>query len=143
MKYVRRLGLTLLTFIIGVAVSPIRFYRGASIRGKLFDGGGYFGNTVYTSSYFIKLWFVHEQYVSPEKANQVLNQRLSEAVRVIEVGPMINAEGHVVGRRAVALFFEPEVSRYYTAIFWTDGRILHFTLSTSALHAKEFEKRHR
>jgi len=114
MKYVRRLGVTLLTFIIGVAVSPIQFYRGASIRGKLFDGDGYFGSTVYMSSYFIKLWFVHEQYDSPEKAGQVFNQRLSEAVKVIEVGPKINDEGHVVGRRTVALFFEPQVSRYYT-----------------------------
>jgi len=64
---------------------------------------------------------VHESYVSPEKADQVFIQRLSEAVKVIEVGPKINNEGVVVGHRAVALLFAPDVSCYYTEILWTEG----------------------
>ena len=141
MKYVRRLGVALLTFIVGVAVAPIRFYDEASGRGMVIDGGGNFAITVYTSSYFVKLWFVHESYVSSEKADEVFNQRLSQAVSVIEVGPKINGRGTIVGRRAIALFYSPEISRYYTEILWTDGHILHYIFSTSALHAKEFEKR--
>jgi len=143
MKYVRGLGVALLTFIVGVAVAPIKFYEEGSGRGKVIDGGGNFAVTVYTSSYFIKLWFAHESYVSPEKANEVFNQRLSQAVKVIEVGPKINGEGAVVGRRVMALFFSPELSCYYTEILWTDGRILHYIFSTSALHATQFEKRQR
>jgi len=143
MKHVRRLSIALLTFIVGVAVAPIQFYGEASGRGKLIDGSGDYGISVYTSSYFIKLLFAHESYVSPEKADQVFNQRLSEAVKVVEVGPKINRQGAVVGRRAVALFFSPEVSHNYTEIFWTDGHGLNYILSTSALHAEEFEKRQR
>jgi len=48
-----------------------------------------------------------------------------------------------LGRRAVALFFAPEASCYYTEILWTDGRFLHYIVSTSALHAKVFEKYQR
>ncbi len=143
MKHVRRLGIALLTFTLGVAVSPIRFYVEGMGCGKMIDGGGWFSVTAYKSSYFVKLWLAHEGYVSPEKANEVFNDRLSTAVRIIEVGPKVNGEGVVVGRRAVALFFAPEASSYYTEILWTDGRFLHYIFSTSALHAKEFEKYQR
>ena len=140
MKHVRRLGIALLTFIVGVAVSPIQFYCEGLGRGKVIDGGGNYGIAVYTSSYFVKLWFVHESYVSPEKADQVFDEHLSHAVRVFEVGPKIDRHGTVVGRRAMALFFSPETSRHYTEIFWTDGHVIDYISSTSALHAKEFEK---
>jgi len=63
-------------------------------------------------------------------------------MKVIEVGPKINDEGAVVGRRATALFFSPELS-CYTEILWTDGRFLHYIFSTSAVHVKEFEKYQR
>ena len=143
MKYVRRLVIALLTFTLSVAVSPIRFYVEGMGCGKVIDGGGGFSVTSYRSSYFIKLLLAHEGYISPEKANEVFDERLSTAVRIIEVGPKINGEGVVVGRRAVALFFAPEASCYYTEILWTDGRFLHYIVSTSALHAKEFEKYQR
>jgi hypothetical protein len=143
MKYVRRLGFALLTFTLGVAVSPIRFYVEGMGCGKVIDGGGGFSITSYQSSYFIKLLSVSEAYVSPEKANEVFDERLSTAVRIIELGPKVNREGRVVGRRAVALFFSPEASCHYTEILWTDGRFLHYIVSTSALHAKEFEKYQR
>ena len=140
MKYVRRLVIALLTFTLGVAVSPIRFYVEGMGCGKVIDGGGGFSITSYRSSYFIKLLSVSEAYVSPEKANNVFDEHLSSAVKIIEVGPKVNGQGVVVGRRAVALFFSPEASCYYTEIRWTDGRFLHYIFSTSALHAKEFEK---
>ena len=143
MKLVRRLGLTLLTFLLGVALSPIRFCVRGLGHGKVIDGGGNYAITLYRSSYFVYLCFAHESYVSPEKADQVFNERLSEAVQVLELGPKLNGKGVVVGRQAVVLFFSPEASRYYTGILWTDGRILHYISSTSALHAKEFEKYQR
>ena len=143
MKYVRRFGFALLTFTLGVAVSPIRFYVEGMGCGKVIDGGGGFSFTAYKSSYFVKLLLAHEGYVSPEKANKVFEEHLSHAVKIIEVGPKVNGEGVVVGRRAVALSFAPEDSCYYTEILWTDGRFLHYIVSTSALHAKEFEKYQR
>jgi hypothetical protein len=132
-------SVALLTFLVGVAVAPIQFYAEGLGHGKVIDGGGDYAITRYKSSYFIKLWFEHESYVSPEKANQVFNEHLIQAVKVIEVGPKINRKGAVVGRRATALFFSPEISGYYTEIFWTDGHVVYYISSTSALHAKEFE----
>jgi len=71
MKHGRRLGFALLTFLVGVAVSPIQFYGQGWGHGKVIDGGGNYAITVYTSSYFVKLWDSHESYISPEKADQV------------------------------------------------------------------------
>ena len=143
MKYVPRLGIALVTFTLGVAVSPIHFYVEGMGCGHVIDGGGGFSFTSYKSSYFVKLLLAHEGYVSPEKANEVFDERLSTAVRIIEIGPKLNGEGMVIGRRAVALSFAPEDSCSYTEILWTDGRFLHYIVSTSALHAKEFEKYQR
>ena len=111
--------------------------------GKVIDGGGGFSITSYTSPYFVKLTFAHEGYASPEKANHVFSQRLTQAVQVLEHGPKLNRDGIVVGQRAMTLFFSPEMSCYYTEILWTDGRSLLSIVSTSALHVREFEKYQR
>ena len=140
MKYVRLFSIALLTFVLGVAVATIHFYVEGMGCGKMIDGGGGFSITSYTSSYFVKLVSAHEQYVSPEKANQIFDQLLGEATEVIEVGPKTDNEGVVVGRRAMVLSYSPELSCHNTEIFWTDGRFLHYIFSTSAWHAKEFEK---
>ena len=142
MKHVRRLSFALLTFLIGVAVAPIQFYYEASSRGKVVDGG-WAGITLYRSSYFVKLYLAHEEYGSPENANEVFDEHLGKAVNVIEVGPRVNAEGILVGRRAMAQFFSPELSCYYTETLWTDGRHINYISSTSALHVREFEKQQR
>ena len=143
MKYVWPLPIAVLTFVLGVAISPIHFYVEGMGCGKMIDGGGGFSITSYTSSDFVKLVSAHEHYVSPEKANQIFAQHLSEANEVIEVGPKTNKEGVVIGLRAMAVFYAPDRSCYDTEIFWTDGRFLHYISSTSALHVKEFEKRQR
>jgi hypothetical protein len=143
MKYLRYPLLTLVTFIIGVVVSPIHFYPQAIGCGRVTDGGGAYSISSYKSSYFVNLSFAHAAYASTEKANEVFNQGLGEAARVIEVGPKLNSNGSPVGRRAVAIFFEPELNGYCASVFWTDGRDLHTIYSTSFLHAVEFEKHER
>ena len=143
MRFVRWLPIAFLTFVLGFAMSPIHFYVEGMGCGKVIDGGGGFSTTSYTSSYFVKLVSVNAQYVSPEKANQIFAQRLTETEEIIEVGPKTDREGVVVGRRAMALFYSPELSCNYTEIFWTDGRFIHYISSTSALHVKEFEKHQR
>jgi hypothetical protein len=45
----------LLTFAIGVAISPMRFKLEFIAHGKVLDGGGKFVAEGFTSSYFIKL----------------------------------------------------------------------------------------
>ena len=143
MKLVRRFSLALLTFVLGVAMSPIRFEVEGMGCGKLVDGGGGFGITSYSSSYFVKLWFVQSAYASPEKADVVFDQHVSQAVKVIELGPKMNREGVVIGRRAMAIFYSPQLSKNYTEIIWTNGRFLHYIGSTSTMHVKEFEKQRR
>jgi hypothetical protein len=140
MKCIRWFSVALLTFVLGFAMSPIRFYVEGMGCGKLIDGGGGFGITSYSSSYFVKLWFVQSAYASPEKADAVFDQHVSQALNVIELGPKMNREGVVVGRRAMAIFYSPQLSRNYTEIIWTNGRFLHYIGSTSTMHVKEFEK---
>jgi hypothetical protein len=140
MKYLRYPLLGLVTFIIGVVVSPIHFYLEGIGCGRVIDGGGGFSVSSYKSSYFVKLSFAHAGYVSTEKANEVFNQRLGEAANVIEVAPKLNKAGFRVGRRAVVIFFEPTPNQYYACVFWTDDRIIHSIYSTSILHVIEFEK---
>jgi hypothetical protein len=140
MKYLRYPLLAFGTFIIGVVVSPIQFYLEGIGCGRVIDGGGGFSVSSYRSSYFVDLSFAHAGYVSTEKANEVFNQRLGEAARVIEVGPKLNSNGLSVGRRAVTIVFEPELNQYYACVFWTDDRIIHSIYSTSFLHVVEFEK---
>ena len=142
MKHVRRLGIALLTFALGVAVSPIRFDVEGMGAGRVIDGGG-FSITSYKSSYFVNLLSVYEAYVSPENANAIFDIRLRKAAKVIEVGPKFNREGAVVGRRAMAVFYSPELSGPYTEIFWTEGCLMHYIRSTSSLHVREFEKHQR
>ena len=140
MRCIRYPLLALLTFIIGVVISPIHFYLEGMGCGRVMDGGGGFSVQSYSSSYFVKLSFAHAGYVSTEKAAEVFNQQLAEAVEVIEVAPKLNSKGVVVGRRAEAIFFDPERDRYYACIFWTDGRFIHSIGSTSSLHVIEFER---
>jgi len=143
MKFIRRIGFALLTFVLGVAISPIRFDVDGMGCGKVADGGGGFGITSYSSSYFVKLWSVGSAYASPEKADAVFNQTLSQAVYIIELGPKINQKGVVVGRRAMIILYSPQLSKNYTEIIWTEGRFMHYIGSTSTMHVKEFEKQQR
>jgi hypothetical protein len=139
-KYLRYPFLGLITFTVGIVISPIHFYEQASGCGRVIDGGGGFSVTSYKSSYFVNLSFAHSAFVSPEKANQVFNEDLREAVQIFEVTPKINTHGMTVGRRAVVIFFDPELNKYYASVFWTDGRRLHAIYSRSYLHVIEFEK---
>lgn len=143
MKHVRRLGFALLTFVLGVAMSPIHFYVEGMGCGKLVDGGGGFGITHYSSSDSVKLWLVQSAYASPEKADEVFNQNVGQAVKVIELGPKTNRAGAVIGRRAMAIFYSPQLSSNYTEIISTDGRFLQYIGSTSTWHVREFEKQQR
>jgi len=143
MKHIRRLSIALLTFVLGVAISPIHFYVEGMGYGKLVDGGGGFGITSYSSSYYVELWHFQASYASSEKAEEVFNQHLSQAVNVIELGPKTNREGVVVGRRAMAILYSPQLSKNYTEIIWTNGRFLQYIASTSTLHVRAFEKQQR
>src|SRR4029453_1180571 len=95
-KYLRYPLLGFVTFIVGVAISPIHFYVTGIGCGRTIDGGGGFSVTSYRSSYFVDLSFAHSGYVSTGKANDVFNQRLRNAVRVLEVTQKLDTHGIAV-----------------------------------------------
>ena len=140
MKHLRGLVVAVLAFVIGVAVTPIRFQAESLACGRIIDGGGGFSATSYTSSYAVPLSFAHFDYSSPEKANAAFDEYVREAVRVIETTPNPNKLGVVVGRRAVTIWYNPETNKSIASVFWTSGSTLHSIGSLSLLHAIEFEK---
>jgi len=134
MKHIRRFGVALVTFVVGVAVSPIHFY------GESIACGWNSSGATYRSTYFIQVSNGYQGFDSAEAAEKAFDQRLSQAAEVIEVGPQVDRDGTVIGRRATILYCFPEESRYFTRIFWTHGRYLYSISSASAVHVREFEK---
>lgn len=138
MRYLRGPIVAVLAFIIGVAISPPRFYMELTACGRVNDGGGGFSITNYRSNDGVQVCFALSTYVSTRKANQVFNQHLAEAVRVIEHTPKMNKDNK--GQRAVAVFFDANTNEYYVEVFWTDDRFLASIFSSSYRHVIEFEK---
>ena len=134
MKHIRRFGVALLTFVVGVAVAPIHFYP------EMIACGLHNSSASYRSSYFIQVSQGYQGFDSAAEAEEAFSQRLSEAAEVLEVGPKVDRDGTVIGRRAVTLHYFPEESRYFTRVYWTHGRYLYSISSGSALHVREFEK---
>ena len=140
MKHLRGPIVALFAFLLGVLVSPIHFQVEGSGRGRTLDGGGGFSVTSYRSSYFIQLAFAHYGYATPEKANAVFNEHLTEAVQVIDVGPKLDQQGKIVGRRAVVISLDQNKDKQVAVVFWTEGKFLHAINSTSLTHVLEFER---
>ena len=140
MRHVRGPVVALVAFVVGVVISPIHFSGQSVACGKLMDGGGGFSITSYRSSYFIKVYFSHGAYESPEKAEAVFDEAVKKASRVIDVTSKLDKDGVLVSRRALVVSVEPETKRYYANVFWTNGRMVHSIDSFSYLHVIEFEK---
>ena len=133
MKHIRRLGVALLTFIFGVALSPMHFYV------EMIACGPHNSGTSFRSTYSIQVTHGYQKFDSPEEADEAFDKKLSQAAEVFEIGPKINKDG-TIGRRAVTMYYFPEESRYFTRVFWTNGRYLRSISSGSAQHVREFEK---
>ena len=140
MKYLRYPLVALLTFVVGVALSPIHFRLTGIGCGRLIDGSGGFSITSYRSSYFVDVDFAHAGYSSIEKANEVFDQRLHEAAQVVSVTSKLDKNGMLVGRRAELVVLEPESNKRSACILWTEGRIMHGIYSSSFSHVRDFEK---
>lgn len=137
-RLLRHLLFALLTFIIGVVLSPIRFYEAGIGCGRMPDGHGY-SIRGYRSSYFVKLWVEHAGYSSAEKANEVFQRLVKEGIEVIERTPKFDREGQKVGERMV-IISSPDQNGRYACVLWTDKTILNAICSSSLMHVLEFEK---
>ena len=134
MKYLRYLALAILTFVIGVAISPIRF------SAEAIGCGPHNSFTSYRSSYFIQTSTSYVSYDSEAEASDAFNKQLSDAVTVYDRSPKVNREGVLIEQRAVGLFYSRGNNEYYVISFWRDGRTLNGIGSRSYMHVKEFEK---
>lgn len=130
----------LLSFALGLGMSPIGFRLDGMGHGKVLDGDGFFGIQSYTSTYFIKLWFYQARYRSPEKANEVFTNFVTSAIRVVDRQPKYNRQGVKVGERAVAVLLNPETNEQFASVFWTDGPTLFSIDSSSMIHVLQFEQ---
>jgi len=134
MKCVRYSAIAILTFAIGVFISPIRFYPESIACG--------FHNSTrsFRSSYFIQTSASYITYDTEEEASKTYDKELSRAITVYDVSPKVNSEGVLIEHRAVYLIYHPGNDEYYVEIMWRDGRTLHFIHSRSFAHVMEFEK---
>src|ERR1044072_3605552 len=139
-RHLIRVLIAVLPFTIGVAISPIRFTLEILGHGVVEDGGGDFAVAGYRSSYFVKLWRSGEVYDTPEKAEQVFQERLKEAVKVLERTPKLGAGGDKVGERAVAIIHNKVRDEQHAYVLWTEGRVLVEIYSPSLMHVLDFEK---
>ena len=130
----------LLTFIIGVIVSPIHFQVEGMGYGRAIDGDGGFSITTYRSSYFVKVSYAYVEHSSPDKANTTFDEMLAEAVDVIALTPKLDEHGNAVGRRALAILTDKETDKQFACVFWTGDKTLYSINSFSLLHVLEFEK---
>ena len=134
MKYISRLALAIFTFVIGVAISPIRFYPEAIACGP------HNSYTSYRSSYFIQTSTSYVSYDSEQEASDAFNEGLEEAVELIEVKPRVNKEGVLIQQHAVGKFYNRGTDEYYFISFWREGRTVNRIGSRSYIHVKDFEK---
>ena len=134
-----RISVFALAALVGMMVVPVRWDCGGIVHGTLFDGRGGFTYTSCTSSDSSLLTYGHEGYVTAAKAHQVFEQRVREAVTVIERNEKLDANGNKIGERAVTIRFNPERNRNYASVFWVDERIVSFVDSTSLKYALQHE----
>lgn len=134
MKYIRYFAIAIFTFVIGIGISPIRFYV------ESIACGPHSSSTSYRSSYFIQTSSSYVAYESEAKASDAFNKRLSEALNVIEAKPKVNKEGVLIEQRAVAVFYNEGNDEYYVVALWREGRMFRRISSSSYTHVMEFEK---
>ena len=106
--------------------------------GHMIDGGGAWSFTTCRSG---SDWLGRstETYPNAAWANRVFDERVHKAITVIEQNEKVDGEDRSVGKRAVAIFAEPSLSKPINSIFWVDDRSIISVSSTSldfALYAE-------
>jgi hypothetical protein len=134
MKYLRYLAFAVFTFVIGVAISPIRFYPEMIACGM--DGS----STSYRSSSFMQTSDSYYSYDCEQHASDAFQEQLNQAMTVYDSSPRVNKEGVLIEQRAIALFYHERNQAYYVVLFWRDGKTLRRISSRSHTHVKDFEK---
>jgi len=136
MKYVLRLAVAILTFAIGVTISPIHFrWRSVAcgLRGS---------TTSYRSSYFILTSKSYIHFDSEAEASDAFKKKLSEAITLYDISPQVSKENVLIEQHAIGVFYDQGTEDFYVVSFWKEGQGLHSISSRSYTHVKELEKRY-
>ena len=136
MKRLRYLTIAIFTFVIGVVISPIRFYP------ESIACGPWGSSTRYRSSYFKQASTTYDSYDCEAHASDAFNEELNDAVRVYDVSPKVNKEGVLIEQRALALFYSEGTGEYYVTALWREGKALRSIRSRSYTHVMDFERQH-
>jgi len=136
MKYVFRVAVAILTFAIGVTISPIRFHWESVACGM------HGSTTTYRSSYFTLTTKSYTQFDSEAEASDAFKKKLSEAITIYDISPQVSKEGVLIDQHAVGLFYHQGNDDFYVVSFWKEGQGLHRITSRSYNHVKELEKRY-
>jgi hypothetical protein len=105
-----------------------------------FDDRGFRGSSqMFKSTDGVWVELIKEWRDSPEEADKALDERLREAGRVVERGPLLDKEGLRLGDRALA-YFHAEDGGERPAVLWTDGAAFQHLESPSLRHMLLLEK---
>jgi hypothetical protein len=127
--------MAIVTFVVGVGISPIRFYVESIACGRNNS------STSFRSSYFIQVSRSYITYDTEEEAINVFKKELSQALTVYDLSPKVNSQGVLIEQRAVYLIYHRGNDEYYVEVMWREGKTLQRIHSRSYTHVMEFEKR--
>jgi hypothetical protein len=139
-RFLLKFLVALLTFMVGLVISPIRFWSTSLGHGSVKDGGGVILVYGFKSSYLINLGWSSEGYPTPEKAEEVFEARLKEANVVLGRTPRPDEGGVEISKRAVAIFHNQELNERYVCVLRTRGKCLISICSSSLMHVLYFER---
>jgi hypothetical protein len=135
MKYVYRLAVAILTFAIGVTISPTRFHWESVACGPRGS------STSYRSLYFVQTSKSYRHFDSEAEASEAFKKKLSEAITLYDISPQVSKENVLIEQHAIGLFYDQSSDDFYVVSFWKDGQTLHGIRSRSYNQVKELERR--
>lgn len=99
--------------------------------------------TAYKSSDGSTATVIHAEFSSEARATAEFDHALGNANKIVSQGPLSNAKGDTVGRRATIFVASAKPGAVDTAIVWTDKRRFVEIVSPSKTAAEEWEMRFR
>jgi hypothetical protein len=79
-------------------------------------------------------------FQSPSEAKRELQERLKDAISILERGAKYDDKGRKLGERIVALFNSKEAGKRVALVLWTEKEDMYEVQSYSLSHAVEFER---
>lgn len=137
-SYLFRSLLALTTFFVSFYISPIRFVSSGSGIGSTADLLYDCSFSVTSSNHFSSVVRWRCDYENPETANENFEDKIRNAIEIVEPVSEIKLENGKILRRAVIKIQNENLQSY--CLVRTDGNCIDEVASTSLRHVKEFEE---